>query len=94
MTAFCDMTRAELEEAIAAELREFMGGIEAPVTLAEVKAQLVRYGSDFGAHFEYVTHPPTEAEKAARLSPRFELRAKTAWGYLEMVRQGYAEVPR
>jgi hypothetical protein len=87
------MTRAELEEAIAAELREFMADIEAPANTAEFRSQLLRYATSYDTHFELVAHPPTEAEKAARYSGRMELRAKTAWGHLEMVRQGYAEVP-
>lgn len=95
MTPFHDMTRIELEEAIAAEVRDFiMADIEAQPNTAEFRSQLLRYTLDTDRHFEFMTHPPTEAERAERRSGRFEVRAKTAWGHMELVRQGYAEVPR
>lgn len=94
MTAFRDMTRAELEEAVAADLREFLADLDAPLHTETARQEIARHLASFEAHFEFFSHPLTETEKAARVSAPMQLRAKTAWGHLEMVRQGYEEAPR
>jgi hypothetical protein len=92
MTEFCDMTTDELREAVAGEIYAFIMGQNLTPNTEEAQQQIAAHLSSYDTHFELVAHPQTEAEKAARYSGRMELRAKTAWGYVELLRRQAEEI--
>jgi hypothetical protein len=92
MSDFCDMTPAELENSMAADLRHFITWNCSSQNSEETKERITAYLSDFSRHVETTALPLTDAEEEARLSPRFEFRALTAWGWLTLLRMHAEEI--
>jgi hypothetical protein len=92
MADFCDMTPVEPENSMAADLRHFLTWNCSSQNSAETKERLTAYLSDFSRHIETTALPHSDAEKEARLSPRFEFRALTAWGWLTLLRMHAEEI--